>query len=137
MVKRKLSDPFASLGEHMPFVGPNLSSARELADLGAGLSRTGARLTTTANPQQLKIVNGTIDIAELRRLEPELASTTQELVAARDRVTALDRDFLVPQLDNAIGKLERTLRRSVREGKTATGAKPRARLSPIRNRPKP
>jgi hypothetical protein len=118
--ERKLADPFASLGEQLPVVGPNLTTARELADIGAGLSRTGARLTTTANPQQLKIVNGTIDIAELRRLEPELAATTAELVTARDRVAAINRDFLVPQLDDAIGKLDRTLRRSVREGKTAT-----------------
>ena len=72
--EQRLSDPFASLGEHVPVVGPNLTTARELADIGAGLSRTGGTLTTTANPQQLKIVNGTVDIAELRRLEPELAA---------------------------------------------------------------
>jgi hypothetical protein len=118
-VERKLSDPFVSLGERVPVVGPNLETARELADIGASLSRTGGRLTTTADPQQLKIVDGTVDVAELRRLGPEIEATTAELKAARKQVHAIDRDFLVPQLDDAIGKLRRTLDRSVREGELA------------------
>jgi Protein of unknown function (DUF4012) len=118
--KRRLSDPFVSLGERLPVVGPNLLTARELTDIGADLSRTGGQLTTTANPQQLKIVNATVDIAELRRLEPELEATTAQLQATQQRVRAIDRDFLVPQLDDAIGKLDAALRRSVREGQTVT-----------------
>jgi UDP-N-acetylmuramyl pentapeptide phosphotransferase/UDP-N-acetylglucosamine-1-phosphate transferase len=117
---RRLTDPSTSLALHIPVIGPNLQTGRQLADIGAALSRTGQQLTTTADVQKLKINDGTVDLAEVERLEPELAATTGQLEAARSRVRGIDRNFLVTPLDDAIGKLLTTLNQSIHEGRTAT-----------------
>jgi hypothetical protein len=118
--RRILAEPLASAGLYMPVIGPNLEAGRQLTEIGASLSRTGQRLTTTANTQNLRIVNASIKVDEVIRLEPEIASTTAELESALQRVEDLDRDFLVPQVDDAVGELEDALRRSIRDGRTAT-----------------
>jgi hypothetical protein len=118
--RRRLADPLASFGLRMPVIGPNLDAARQLTELGASLSRTGQQLTTSANPQGLHIVNATVDVNEMRRLSPQLKATTHELEIALARVNSLDRDFLIAPLDDAIGKLADTLRRSIHDGRTAT-----------------
>jgi UDP-N-acetylmuramyl pentapeptide phosphotransferase/UDP-N-acetylglucosamine-1-phosphate transferase len=118
--RRILAEPLASAGLYMPVIGPNLDAGRQLTEIGASLSRTGERLTTTATTQNLRIVNATIDVNEVRRLEPEITGTTAELETALRRVENLDRDFLVPQVDHAVGELEGALRRSIRDGRTAT-----------------
>src|SRR5262249_39831070 len=117
--RRILAEPLASAGLYMPVIGPNLDAGRQLTEIGASLSRTGERLTTTATTQNLRIVNATIDVNEGRRLQPENTGTTAELETALRRVEGLDRDFLVPQVDNAVGELEGALRRSIHDGQTA------------------
>jgi hypothetical protein len=117
--RTRLADPLATLGLHMPVIGPNLDAARQLTEIGAALSRTGSQLTTSANPQSLRIVNATVDVNEMRRLAPELEATIHELEAALARVNSLDRDFLITPIDNAISKLRHALHRSIRDGRMA------------------
>jgi UDP-N-acetylmuramyl pentapeptide phosphotransferase/UDP-N-acetylglucosamine-1-phosphate transferase len=118
--RRRLGDPLVSWGAEMPVIGPNLHAARELTAIGADLARTGRRLTTTADVQRLRIVNASVNLAEVHRLEPELVATTTAIEDAQERVRRIDRDFLVGPVDDAIGKLEKTMRHAVHQGRTAS-----------------
>ena len=101
-----VTHPLASLGLPVPGLGPNLRAARNLTSLGVHLARTGNRLTTSADPDRLRIVRGTVPVAELRRLDPKLAAAAGELEDARRRLRRIDRSFLVPTVDHAIEKLD-------------------------------
>lgn len=120
--QRRLTDPAASLGLQVPVLGPNLDAARELVDVGVDLARAGRSLATTADPEQLRIVDATVNIDELQRLQPEFASAARLLASAVRRVDDIDQGFLVSPVEDAIAKLDRRLRRAAHDSRTAAVA---------------
>ncbi|MCJ7672921.1 MAG: DUF4012 domain-containing protein, partial [Acidimicrobiia bacterium] len=115
----RLTDPVASLGLQMPVLGPNLRAARDLTAVGIRLSRAGRQLSSTADPEQLRIVDATVNLAELERLRPEFESTARTLSAARRQVADIDTTFLIAPVEDAITKLDRRLARAARDSRTA------------------
>jgi hypothetical protein len=117
-----LSGPLSSLALGVPVLGQNVSAARDVARVGADISHAGARLTSSADPQHLSIDGGTVRLDEVRRLEPELANTVDELTVARERLRRIDRHVLVPTLTQALDLLDRKLDRAVSETERASDA---------------
>ncbi len=117
--RRRLYDPTATLGLQIPLLGPNLHAARELIDVGIDLSQAGKSLASTADPEQLRIVNATVNLAELERLQPEFENAARLLEGAKQRVDDIDTAYLVAPVEDAIAKLDRRLERAVRDSRTA------------------
>lgn len=115
----RLAGPLVSLGLSIPGLGPNVRAARDLAAVGTRLARIGTRLTTSADPDRLRIVRGTVPVAELRRLEPQLAAAADELERARGHVRRIDRSFLVPTVNHAIAKLDRRIDAATHDARLA------------------
>jgi hypothetical protein len=120
--RQRLNDPAASLGLQIPVLGPNLRAARDLVDVGVDLAQAGKSLASTADPEQLRIVDATVNLAELERLQPEFASAARLLESAKQRVDDIDRALLVGPVDDAITKLDQRLGRAVRDSRTAAFA---------------
>lgn len=120
--QRRLADPLVSGGLAVPVLSPNLRAARALMSVGIDLSRAGRRLASSADPQKLRIRDGTLPFDELARLEPELASTAGELGRADARLRDINRTFLVGPVEDAITKLERRLATAVHDSRMATEA---------------
>ncbi len=119
---RRLADPAASLGLPIPVLGPNLRAARDLTGVGIDLAQAGDQLATTVNPQSLRIMNATVNLAELERLQPEFESAARTVASARQRVEAINTAFLVAPIEDAIAKLDRRLVPAARDSATAAYA---------------
>jgi hypothetical protein len=117
-----LSGPLSSLGLVVPVLGQNVGAARDVARLGADISHAGARLTSSADPQHLSINGGSVRLDEVRRLEPELADTVNELRSAREHLRRIDRHVLVPTLTQALDVLDRRLDQAVSQTERASDA---------------
>ena len=120
--RQRLNDPAASLGLQIPVLGPNLRAARELVGVGVDLAQAGKSLTSTADPEQLRIVDATVNLAELQRLQPEFASAARLLESAKQRVDDIDQALLIGPVEDAITKLDQRLSRAVRDSRTAAFA---------------
>jgi hypothetical protein len=134
--RRRLMNPIASGGLVVPLLAPNLRAARELTRIGVDVSHAGRQLTSTADPQRLRIREGTLPLAELTRLEPDLAASAASLKRAANGLQRIERPFLIAPVDDAIGKLTNRLGRATRETRIAVEA---ARILPAvfgRNGPK-
>ncbi|HEY8215802.1 MAG TPA: DUF4012 domain-containing protein, partial [Acidimicrobiia bacterium] len=108
-----------SLGLAVPLLGPNLDAARELVAVGSDLARVGRHLTTTADPDQLRIVNSTVNLDELARLRPEFERTARVLTSAQERMDAIDTTFLISPIEDAIDKVHGRIDRAARDSRTA------------------
>jgi Protein of unknown function (DUF4012) len=119
---RRLTDPAASLGLPIPVLGPNLRAARDLTNVGIDLAHAGRQLATTADPHQLRIVNATVNLAELERLQPEFEAAARTVASARRRVEAINTAFLIAPIEDTIAKLDRRLGPAVHDSATAAFA---------------
>lgn len=108
-IRDSLSGLVSSLSLGLPVVGQNVRAAREVAVIGADLSRTGARLSSSANPHRIAVSGGKIRLDELRRLEVRLNEARRELKAARSQLSAIDARTLVAPLAGVVDVLERRL----------------------------
>ena len=111
----------------MPVLSPNLRAARRLMDVGIDLARAGRHLTTTADPRKLRIRDGTLPIAQLTRLEPQLAATEHALDRAAARLAGIERAYLLTSVDDQVSRLERRLTKAVHDSRVAADA---ARILP-------
>jgi hypothetical protein len=123
-VQNQLANPLVSLGLTVPVLAPNLRATRELAAIGADLAQTGSRLATRADPQRLRISQATVNLAEVRRLVPEVDRVVRQLGQARRRVTSIDSAFVVSPLGDAIDSLDHQLAKAVTDGYTARSTLP-------------
>ena len=70
----------------------------------------------------MRIREGTLPIAQLTALEPELAATRRSLAHADRRLRSIDRAFLVDSVDRQITTLERRLAKAVHDSRVAADA---------------
>ena len=82
-----------------------LDAARELVGVGLDLATAGRSLADTADPEKLRIVDATVNLTELGRLQPEFARAAHLLSNARTRVDRIDPAFRIPPVEDAIGTL--------------------------------
>jgi UDP-GlcNAc:undecaprenyl-phosphate GlcNAc-1-phosphate transferase len=113
----ELSGPVRSLGLAVPGLSSNLRAARVLADTGRDLSAAGVAIATTADPESLAVVNGKIDLAALGQITDELREADAVLRSSTAAVRSINYPYLVPQMRNAVDRLDREL--TAAEGDTS------------------
>ena len=107
------------IGSTVPVLGPNLDAASELVDVGVDLAQAGRNLTATADPDQLRIVDSTVNLDELARLRPEFETTARLLTSAQRRINAIDTTFLIGPIEDAVDKVDRRIDRAASDSRTA------------------
>ena len=106
----KLSSSTLSGGLAVPFVASNVRVARTLSEIGTELSAAGVSITGAVHPDALKVVDGTLPVAEVRKVTPELEQGSTALTNALTKLDAVrDDPYLLPQVDDAIGKVHAEL----------------------------
>src|SRR5262249_19689500 len=109
-------------------LAPNVRAARTLAQVGRDLSHAGADVSSTVIPENLTVVNGRVDLAEVERVSPALdrAADTLERSLARVRDVA-DDPYLISPVRAAARQVRDRLARSAAEARRTADA---ARLAP-------
>ncbi len=104
-----LGSPFVSVGKLVPVVAPNLDAARQIVTTGESLSQAGAKLARGVDPKTLEVDQGTVPIAEVRKVAPDLASADALLRTSRDQLAKIPRRYLLPIVSDAIDTLQSRL----------------------------
>jgi len=123
----RLHSPTVLGGLVVPVFGSNLHAARELSDAGLDLARAGEQLTGPVDPDKLRVRDGTIDLAEVRRITPSLEEAASLVAATEERVSDLPTGFLLPEVREAVDDVEVELARASSDAAHGAGA---AQLAP-------
>jgi UDP-N-acetylmuramyl pentapeptide phosphotransferase/UDP-N-acetylglucosamine-1-phosphate transferase len=115
--RSRLDNPLVSPGLLVPVLSPNLDAARQLSDAGVDLARAGERLTRPVDPEKLRVRGGQVALDEVREITPSLAEAAILLAQTSERVDAIDTDFLLPPVKDALQKVTHEL------GRTETDAR--------------
>ena len=104
------SDPIWRSFELLPFVGPNLTAVRELAAVVSDVSRDAVgpliSVAGVIDVDDFKPADGAIDVQPLIDAQPQVAAANLALVAARDRVKAIDTSATLAPVRGAATELE-------------------------------
>jgi UDP-GlcNAc:undecaprenyl-phosphate/decaprenyl-phosphate GlcNAc-1-phosphate transferase len=103
---RVLGSPLAWPARGIPIIGSNVSAADEIIATGQSLTEAGIRLAGGVDPTRLEVQNGTVPIAEVERVAPQLSEAAALLRDSRQRLGGIDRAYLLPVVGNAIRQLE-------------------------------
>lgn len=122
-----LYSPLVAPGLVVPVLGSNVHAMRTLSDAGLDLARAGERLTGPVDPEKLRVRNGTMDLAEVRRITPSLEEAAQLLTQTAERVGDLDRALLIEPVRDALGDVVGELARAERDAVRGAAA---ARIAP-------
>jgi len=122
-----LDNPLMSMGLAIPVVGPNLRAARDIARVGADLARSGEKTAGTVDPDRLHVVDGTVPLAEVQRVTPELQRGARELDQAVRSLDRIDHTFLLPPVRDGLRKVHHELANASDEADNAVVS---ARLAP-------
>jgi UDP-N-acetylmuramyl pentapeptide phosphotransferase/UDP-N-acetylglucosamine-1-phosphate transferase len=122
-----LDNPVVSMGLAIPVVGPNLRAARDIARVGGDLARSGEKTAETVDPDRLHVVDGTVPLAEVQRVTPELARGARDLDRAVRSLDRIDHTFLLPPVRDGLRKVDRQLANASSEADNAVAS---ARLAP-------
>ena len=114
-----LNNPLVTPGLLVPVLSPNLDAARQLSDAGVDLAAAGERLTRPVDPEKLRVRGGQVDLAEVRRISPSLAEAAILLAQTSERVDAIDTDYLLPPVKDALQKVTRELGRTETDARRA------------------
>jgi hypothetical protein len=110
--------PLTSLGLGVPVLGPHLSAARDLSELGLTLSGTGATVATAVT-QGLSVTGGRVPVDEIARLAPDLARAAGDLRQAQRTTSGIQRSFLLPSLRARLVDLDARLEQAGGEAELA------------------
>lgn len=116
------SDPIWSAFGILPWIGPNFSAVREVADIADDVASDA--LTPMLDVADgfdlagLGLSGGTIDLAPFAEIEAPLGEASAALSAAQSRAQRIDADATLPPLADAV----REMRASVSQAATAVGA---------------
>ncbi len=112
---------------HVPLLAPQIGTLDRVAHIGAHALDVASSAARTVDPERLRMVDGRIDLAAVAAFQPsfdEVASVTRR---ATDALGSISRVWLVPPLDDALARFERTMRTSADSAATADEA---VRLAP-------
>lgn len=108
-----VDDPIFRLATGVPFVGPNLDAIRQVSLTVDALSIDVVpaldSIARTLDPASLAPVAGTVDLAPIVAIAPQLQQADATVQAARGRLQAIDRATVVAPVGDAIGSLQAKL----------------------------
>lgn len=102
----------------IPLLNRQIGAAQALLDSGSRVSRVGARVTTDANLDAVRLTKGVVDVAAIEHLEKPLKGALQELHRARAELSQARVRFVVPVLARALGRFDDRLQEAIDEGET-------------------
>lgn len=91
--------------EWVPVAGPNLHAVRTAAAVTDDLVRDALTPATSLSLDALKPKDGAIDLTGIESMQTVVAQTSKAVDRASKDLAAIDRDGLIDQVDNAVGKL--------------------------------
>jgi UDP-N-acetylmuramyl pentapeptide phosphotransferase/UDP-N-acetylglucosamine-1-phosphate transferase len=122
-----MDNPLVTAGLAVPVLGANVHAVRTLSQTGLDLARAGERLTGPVDPEKLRFRQGTIDLAEVKRIAPSLAEAAQLLSGTTRTLGDLDTDLLIDPVRDALRQVHRQLARAERDAVRGAAA---ARIAP-------
>ena len=116
-----LDGPLGWPGRAVPVVSENLRAARELSGGGGDIARAGRRLAHASNTK-LQVGDGTVNVAEVRRLTPDIEAATKLLHRVARDIDGLRRPYLLGPVRDRIDKADTALTAAVREADNGVAA---------------
>jgi hypothetical protein len=121
-----LDAPWAQPARLMPVVAQNRQVAAHLAEAAAGVSETIVNFLDEIDFDQLRVVNGAIDISAIRALEVPLARLTAALAEFRTSIDSADSPWLVDPVRTRLAAVTKQIGDQQVEGARAIIAVQRA-----------
>lgn len=103
-------DPIWRAAEVIPFIGPNLTAVREIAQVADDLASKAvaplARIATEVKAEDFKPQNGAIDVAPLEAARVPVSGAQVALTNAQKSVAAIDTSGTIGQVTSAVDQIE-------------------------------
>jgi hypothetical protein len=122
-----LGGPLGWPGRAIPVVSENLRAARELSSGGGDIARAGRRLAHASNGK-LQVGDGTVNVAEVRRLTPDIDAATKLLHRVSRDIDSLRRPYLLGPVRDRVDKADAALTSAIREADNGAAA---AKVAPV------
>lgn len=105
---RLLDSPFANVGRIVPVASQHLRVVQTAAYTGEQVALASVNAVATTDVRSLRVQDGTVDIAHLAELAPQLDQVVTELEAARTKLAATRSPWLVPPIaDRLTAEIDR------------------------------
>ncbi|MGO1768328.1 MAG: DUF4012 domain-containing protein [Microbacterium sp.] len=106
---RTVSNPLWSIASAVPVVGKNVDAVRLATQatyaLVDGALQPGLTILDSLSLDNASVTEGGIDLAPLRDAEKSLPQITEAFEVANDKVGDIDRERILPVVDDAVGSL--------------------------------
>lgn len=94
------------IAEWIPVLGPNLAAVRTAAESVEDVAAFAVEALPTLDLAAFRPVGGAVDLAAVHRLGDIVSEGAATFGSVNDRIDATDRGMLVPQVGDALGKLD-------------------------------
>lgn len=103
----------------LPIAGRHLTALRAIMTSGHEMGAAGARTARDVDLEGVRLVNGSIDTAALRRMEEPLNDAYTALRRAREKLDRARSPILMPVLDNVVAELQADVHEALETAETA------------------
>jgi hypothetical protein len=116
---RHLHAWWARPGLSIPVVGRQMRAVSDVAVIAADLSDAAATSVRASRVDDLRVVDGRIDLELVRSMASPLRTVDEALARAQEQVAAIDRAWLLPPVVDRFDALDRTLEQARTDAATA------------------
>lgn len=106
---KAVQGPLWTIASNVPFVGQNVAAVRDAAEATHILVRDALPASfgvlSVMNLDKIRLEGGGFDLAPFREALTALPAINTAFTAAEDKVAGIDRDSLLPVVDDAVGEL--------------------------------
>lgn len=106
----------------VPIVGQHVRAVQVVAGEGVALTDIAADAARSVDPDDVRLVDGGIDLGVIEDLQPVLDRTERSLERAHERVAAARSPWLIPPVDDRFGQLLAELSAAQPSARTAAAA---------------
>lgn len=104
--RTQTDDPVWHIMEIVPVLGPNLAAVRAATEVADDISTDIVTPLASTSLDQLKPVDGRIDLAAFTDLAAKITVAKDTVDGAEARISAIDRSELLPQVSSAIDEIQ-------------------------------
>lgn len=101
-----LNGPLGVVGRGVPIVGQHMEALGRVAATGENLTRTASVAASSADYEQLKADNGSIDVDQVRAMAGPVRASADSLLEARRVVADVRSPWLVGLVDSELDRLD-------------------------------
>lgn len=103
--KADANDSLWTFMEPLPLIGPNLAAIRTAADVTDDIASQVITPLSTVSLDSLTPKDGRVDLDAIRQVGTAMATAKVVLASSDEKVTAIERDALLPQVSDAIDSI--------------------------------